>query len=66
MVKGCVEAATVKRGLSGHAEVRGPSLCPWEQTGESPQFPVRELSGCCCAAPGEKAELMRINLEKRS
>lgn len=66
MGKRCVETATVNRGLLGHAELRGPSLCPWEQAGESPHLPVRELSGCCCAAAREKAELMWINLEKRS
>ena len=31
--KGCIKTAAVRSGLSGRAEVRGPSLCPWEQAG---------------------------------
>ena len=43
--KGCIETATVRRGLSGHAEVRGPSLCPWEQAG-STAWVERKLNWC--------------------
>ena len=43
--KGCIETATVRRGLSGRVEVRGPSLCPWEQAG-STAWVERKLNWC--------------------
>lgn len=60
-----VEPATVRRGLPAMLK-SGAISVPWGPAGEYPQFPVTELSGCCYAASGEKAELIGINLEKRS